>query len=347
MPSQRQDNSCRPRGVDLQPRWLPQDRTAFTLVELLVVIAIIGVLVALLLPAVQSAREAARRTQCVNQLKQIALACLNHEQTHQHLPTGGWGWYWVGEPERGFGKHQPGGWMYNILPYLEENSLHQMGAGIADQQAKRELLGRMTTGVVPALNCPSRRPAQLFQNSVFSGGNAYNAADVPFHLRGDYAINSGDNYCVGMGRGPTSLAQGDEPDYVWNPPTGLMEDSTGICTLRSTISLAQIEDGTSKTYLVGEKYLNADLYFNGQDGADNLSAFQGYDIDTHRWTCPGMLPIQDRPGLSNSFRFGSAHAAAWNAARCDGSVHSVSYSTDGMIHQFLGNRLDGSVTPDG
>ena len=137
-------------------------RHAFTLVELLVVIAIIGILIALLLPAVQAAREAARRVTCQSHLKQIGLASLNHHDSHGLFPTGGWGAGWTGQSERGFDRRQPGGWGYNILPFIEMTGLHQAGAGLSPVERAAAYRDRHATPI-PMFFCPSRRKPLVIQ----------------------------------------------------------------------------------------------------------------------------------------------------------------------------------------
>ncbi len=105
-------------------------REGFTLVELLVVIAIIGILVALLLPAIQAAREAARRNQCTNNLKQLALGALNHESTFKQFPSAGLGYKWGGDPNFGGGRKQPGVGSITRCPFIEEQQIHDMGMGV-------------------------------------------------------------------------------------------------------------------------------------------------------------------------------------------------------------------------
>jgi len=318
-------------------------RSGFTLVELLVVITIIGILIALLLPAVQSAREAARRAQCANHLKQLGLAMLAHHEAVGHFPSGGWGWTFVGEPERGTDKNQPGGWAFNLLDYLEQSNLRQMGLGLPDSDRTDAIIKRIATPIA-TFNCPSRRRPLTYPDRRVN--NPYRTAtdDAIFATQAaltDYAINGGDHSNTKLTNGPASVAAGDAiADGDWPD----MSDRNGIAHQRSEVTLAEVRDGSSNTYMIGEKYLNPDQYTTGEDGADNENLYVGVDNDHYRFTHPDFgRPRQDRPSVSLYSVFGSAHPGGWQAVFCDGSVHSISYSLDAAVHSRLGNRKDGQA----
>ena len=293
------------------------------------VITIIGILIALLLPAVQAAREAARRLQCQNHLKQLGLACLSHEEAHGHLPTGGWGWGWAGDPDRGFGHKQPGGWHYNCLPFLEQQALHELGLN----RNWAEIRQRIETPLA-VFNCPTRRRAVAYP--YHHKHSPWVNADVPdVTARSDYASNGGP--------GPISIPHGPNEKSAldnWDSRPTNVTDPGGVVYERSTVMFGSISDGTSNTYLVGERYLNSDYYLSpGQYCADDQGWDTGYDYDNARWVAD--RPMQDRPGYGGcDEQFGSAHAAGFNIAFCDGSVHSISYSIDLETHRRLGNRKD-------
>ena len=332
------------------PRAEGSRRMAFTLVELLVVIAIIGILVALLLPAVQAARESARAVQCANNLKQLGLGALQHEQAYHFFPTGGWNWSWVGDPDRGFTQKQPGSWYFNVLPFIEQQALHDLGAGLPWSAKQTATVGQITTPLLMFL-CPSRRPLMLFSNS--GGNTAYNCGQVSNVVRADYAIDSGgdianDQYFFSS---PSSYTQADDPSFPWPDP--ISDGLDGISYLRSQVTMASITDGASNTYLIGEKYLNPDGYFDGSDGGDNENAMSGYDCDNCRCAGvgggstysnlaqPNITPMQDTPGDYEADIWGSPHTTGARFVFCDGSIHVISFSIDPETHRRLANRADG------
>ncbi len=311
-------------------------RPGVTLIELLVVISIIGVLMALALPAVQASRETARRAECANHLRQLALACASHESAHRHFPTGGWGWQWMGDPDRGFDRRQPGGWPYQVLPYLEHGKLREMGKGLLEVP-KRAAVRTMAAISLPVFHCPSRRAALAYP---YIHPKEFHNIDRPEVLaRSDYAACAGDQTPELYGPGPESLKEGDSPSYKWPK-----EEFTGVVFRRSELRASAIRDGLSNVYLLGEGYMNPNHYETGEAKNDDQGLYVGFDRDTLRVSSFDYPPLADRAGLSSDHSFGSAHAAGWHAAFCDGTVRMLPYVLDAEVHRRLGNRKDGQPT---
>jgi prepilin-type N-terminal cleavage/methylation domain-containing protein len=298
--------------MSLSSRLSSSGRRGFTLVELLVVIAIIGILVALLLPAIQAARESARRTQCVNHLKQIAVAFHTYHDAYRMLPDGGkntcdspvhpsavancasppsTNWGCCGPVNRG-----EWSWPYQILPFIEKSNVHEETSDSVVYQS-----------MISIYYCPSRRPPRLYSNQA----------------KIDYAGCAGDNNAT---NGPVVRR--------------------GVLA----VNLAAIIDGTANTILVGEKQLNRQRMGSTYDDNEPYVA-PGWDSEIFRIGSttypPG--PDSEHPSYTNSDpdvgsnRFGSSHPSAFQAALADGKVRSISYDIDRALFRRLCVRDDREV----
>jgi prepilin-type N-terminal cleavage/methylation domain-containing protein/prepilin-type processing-associated H-X9-DG protein len=284
-------------------------RTGFTLIELLVVLAIIGILIGLLLPAVQKVREAASRASCQNHLKQIGLAFHNHHDALGYFPAGGWYWYTPpnyinGQPA--LGADQQAGWVFQILPFLEAQNIWT--GGQANNDLARILIAVGTPN--PIFFCPSRRPPQTVTLSL------------PGYLDGMTATHALCDYAA--------------PNY--NKTTSFQ---TGVVRQFSPVRLAEITDGTSTTLLAGDKRMNRAFLGQPQEN-DAVGYTCGWDLDTVRST--DKPPNPDSFGTNDSSkRFGSSHTGGLNTVFVDGSVHFLSYAIDPVAFSYLGNKSDGQV----
>jgi prepilin-type N-terminal cleavage/methylation domain-containing protein/prepilin-type processing-associated H-X9-DG protein len=328
-------------------------RRAFTLVELLVVIAIIGVLVALLLPAVQAAREAGRRAQCTNHLKNLTLGMVNHESAHGLWPSSGWDGAWTGDPDRGFGERQPGGWLFSILPFVEQQAVYNRGRGATGSVRAQELAARDATTISIA-NCPSRRTGGPY-TPVFGvvapvsgngAGQAFNYMATQC-ARTDYAVNVGDEFrfdqkCIDLSPNQYGVTVAGFP-----PP---ISEFSGVSFCGTAVKSRNINDGLSNTIALGEKWIPAENYTDGYFVADDWSMYTGFQDDMVRSTyyngsAATHVPRQDGDIFSASDDikrelFGSPHPGGCMAAMCDGSVRILEYSIDPETFRQMGHRAD-------
>ncbi len=292
----------------------------FTLVELLVVITIIGILIALLLPAVQAAREAARRLQCTNNLKQMGVAVHNCIELTGHFPAGGCdsGTYLIGDSSLGMGGSQTGGWLYNILPFMEQNDLYHLGDNGDSAGTKRRLQTPMSWAI-----CPSRRGAILYPNNLSRSYGTTTTASMVYAdtlARSDYAA------CEGIDSFTQQQTKGD-----------------GVVFMASALPVAEVSDGLSNTYFAGEKSMPSNHYLDGVPGGDDDTMWAGNNIDSLRGTYKDFAFQADMEDYFNEFAFGGPHLTGCHMLFCDGSVQQISYSIASDVYQNLGNRHDGKT----
>lgn len=306
-------------------------RLGSTLVEVLVVFGILGLLFTISTPAVQSAREAARQAQCRNHVRQLSVAVANFESSMSIIPGNGWGYAWVGDSSRGPGTQQPGGWLFQLLPFLDQSF-----SGHVETPGMPSVNERLCTLRVPVLDCPSRPGGGLAPR--LDGLVFHNASPPASISKTDYAINEGD-WITDTPAGPMTYKEGDSRNYLWTD----VRQATGVSFLRSAVRMADISDGASNTYLLGEKAVSTNGYDSAEDSGHDAPFVSGVDLDVNRWTIDS--PTIDSGGEC-SRQFGSAHSAGCMMAMCDGSVRCVSYFVDPLLHRRLGNRRDGKSTSE-
>ena len=345
------------RGYRMSNRQARFRSNGFTLVELLVVIAIIGVLVALLLPAVQAAREAARRTQCNNNLKQWALGCQNHHDAHRFLPRSWSPWLVEGPTaEQGHPPNSGIGWMVSTLPYVEETALYERFTpfmkvvdGFGDPNSfinNNPTANALRLKVIPMLHCPSDDTA-AGDASVTRNGSSIplRKAQWQFYEAGlAVAVSSykgvvGDlKLGAGFGFGwPPSVFIGREPDthFSVNAP-GLLYRNT----YRNPIKYKKITDGASKTFMIGEdipffNWHSAAWYANGDwcschtpvnTWNDQVISGNGFG---YRWY--------------DAMSFRSKHPGGAHFARADGSVDFVTEDISGAVYRSFCTKNGGDI----
>ena len=327
------------------------NRVAFTLVELLVVIAIIGILIGMLLPAVQSVREAARRAQCQNNIRQIALAAMNYESANGKFPPGLLDEA-LGSQTNSNGQPQELSILVHLLSFIEANNLADLveptlspdrfgndGTGVGFWGDYNDAGGRSTRFAsqfkVSSFECPSDQlPAELMYLSLHTRSS--NLGPFGFLLDSNLIRQLGVNGYGANGIGKTNyVGAGGVAGEIVNDQT--WASFVGVFGNRSETSFNDITDGASNTFLFGE--------VAGRELAwPRRSQFNG---SAYAWIGNVVMPMNVWSRVSSQaeavFTFDSNHPSVVNFARADGSVSSVSEDANIDTMRALSGRADGAV----
>jgi prepilin-type N-terminal cleavage/methylation domain-containing protein/prepilin-type processing-associated H-X9-DG protein len=299
-------------------------RPAFTLVEVLVVIAIIGILVAFLLPAIQAARESARRTQCQNNLKQIGVAIQNHHDTRKAFPMG----------RNRFDQYAVS-WAFFLLPYMEETAIYNSYDAKARVDDDKNASAMRTP--IETYACPSRRKAAADRN--FDNNEAPPVVLGAAALA-DYSANAGINHRTGMVGGDTSASVFGEFDRT----------DAGPIFSGSRISARQVEDGLSKTMAIGERHLppvpdGTPPEMEHHAIGDTASIPGDTPHTTFRGTENGLAT---GPDDTDHTKFGSSHSGSLiQFVFLDGHVRGLRPDIALAILKAFSTISGGEITPDG
>ncbi len=307
-------------------------KTGFTLVELLVVITIIGILIALLLPAVQAAREAARRMQCTNNLTKIGLALhLYHEQNNA-LPAG-----WRAYDPNGlpYAQGNPGwGWAANILPFVEQsnvaNNLLNYNKPITDST---NAIGSTTS--LPLFRCPSDISNNTFAFVPTTGSSVTLATGNYAGVFGTRDVHS----CYGL---PAGTVCTSDLCAALAGSTTQPGSSNGVFSHNSSIRFADIKDGLSQTFAAGERNTNTAI----SDGTTWVGAPPNTDSCS-----PGLViataGYPPNSPANDTHDFSSNHPSGTNFLMCDGSVHMITQYIDTTVYHALCTYAGGEVISTG
>lgn len=324
------------------------NRAGWSLVELITVLSVVGLMGAVSLNAIQSARESARSLHCQNNLRQIGLATSMFEGARGHYPTGGWGWNWVADSVTHPRYGQPGGWIYQLLPYLEANAIYELPRVSGERAVVENKIHELLATPCSVFHCPSRGNLKVIPFNSARTSNIVNLDQVPATVTlTDYAANAGMKPVLSRSPAGRSLAEIESNSWM------LLSEREGLVVQHNRIRVADVTAGLSNVLWVGEKYVGISNYDVDLIGGNDQSMYSGECSDIIRfaghgirpdWMDPGEITaidgntIRQIPDMQMRYAFGTPHLMNMNCVLLDGSVQKLDVNMDRLAFSRMSFR---------